>query len=389
MQSLKIDNGIIKAKKALMGPNLHPVKNIHLEIIDGVLTQAKAHPTATTREVLNATHCTLLPGLVDCHVHLALDGINFKGCMDKWQSPGLMASHIKKQLNAGLEQGLTYFRDGGDRGGQALTFKNLSSTNLPIKASGAALRIQKMYGTFLGPGLKKEQIKEAIAFLAGKNADHIKVLVSGIVSFKEYGRVGPQQFDLPSLREVVYRASKEGLKVMAHANSEEAVRTCIQAGVHSVEHGYFLSHDTLKMMAEKHIYWVPTIVPVANQLKKFYLDRFSKDELNVIEKTYKRQQEMLCWACEWGVTVGVGTDAGASGVLHGTGFHEELQLYREAGLSCETIVKAATINGAKILGLNSGLEQGKPLRFTAVAGDPLEDLNILKKPEYIYLHSPD
>jgi len=385
MRSLKINNSVIKAGTALLGPFLHPVKNVHLEITDGVLTQVKTHLAAPAREIFNATHCTLLPGLVDCHVHLALDGINFKSCMEKWRFPRLMASLMKKQLNAGLEQGITYFRDGGDRGGQTLTFKNSSPAHLPIKASGAALRIQKMYGTFLGPGLNKEQIKEAISFLAGKNADPIKVLVSGIVSFKEYGRVGPQQFDLPSLKEIVDSAQKEGLKVMAHANSDEAVKICIQAGVHSVEHGYFITHDTLKMLAEKSIYWVPTIVPVANQLKKPYQDRFSKNELHVIEKTYKRQQEMLCWACEWGVTVGVGTDAGASGVLHGTGFHEELQLYREAGLSCETIVKAATVNGARILGLDSGLEQGKPLRFTAVAGNPLEDLDTLKTPEYTCL----
>jgi len=385
MQLIDTNYTILRAGRILTGPSINLEKNVIIKINGGIITSITPASYSPAKEVLDFSNYTLIPGPVDCHVHLALDGIDFKSCLEKWHNREIMKQLIKKQLYTSLEYGITCLRDGGDRGGITLTLKDVNSAGPLVKASGAALRIKDMYGSFLGPGLAKNHLKETVSYLAKKNADQIKVLVTGVVSFKEYGRVGPIQFDLPALQKIVQTAGENGLKVMAHANSDEAVRTCLQAGVHSIEHGYFLSRDTLKIMAQKGIYWIPTIVPVANQLKKPYRQRYSKEEHNVIEKTFKRQQEMLCIAREMGVPLGVGTDAGASGVLHGTGFHEELRLYCEAGLSPEAILKAATIEGSRLLGLDSGLEQGKPPRFTVVAGNPLKDLTVLKTPRYIAL----
>jgi len=385
LELLSTHHIILRAGRILTGHSLHPKENMLVTITGGIITSIEPANNKPPKDTLDLSSYTLVPGPVDCHVHLALDGVDFKSCMKNWHNRELMAQQIKMRLHNNLRYGITSLRDGGDRGGLSLTFKDDNYPGPRVKASGAALRIKDMYGSFLGPGLNKNQLQETVLYLARKNANQIKVLVTGVVSFKEYGRVGPTQFDLPALQKIVQTASKKGLKVMAHANSDEAVRTCLQAGVHSIEHGYFLSRDTLKIMAEKEIYWIPTIVPVANQLKKPYSQRFSQKEQNIIEKTYKRQQEMLCIAHEMGVPLGIGTDAGASGVLHGKGFHEEIRLYHDAGLSPEAILKAATIEGSRLLGLDSGLEQGKPPRFTAVAGNPLKDLTVLKTPRYIAL----
>lgn len=387
MKLIDINNILIRAGTLLAGESLHPVKSVYVEIRNGIITGIKPERDSNNpgKKVLDLSHFTLLPGPVDCHVHLALDGVDFRRCLQKWESPSEMERHIRKQLKNNLEHGITLVRDGGDRKGQVLAFKAGISPKPCIKASGAALRVREMYGSFLGPGLKEHQVREAVSYLARKGADQIKVLVSGVVSFKEYGRVGPLQFDLPALKEIVRAARHHGLKVMAHASSDRAVEICARAGAHSVEHGYFLSEDTLKIMAEKGIWWVPTLVPVANQLKGPRAEKLSPQEKNTIEKTYKKHQEMLCTARHLGVPVAVGTDAGATGVLHGKGFHEELRLYSEAGLSNLDILKAATIEGSRLLGLDSGLEVGKPARFIAVEGNPLEDLSVLRNPAYVAL----
>jgi len=386
LQLLNVRHTFFRAGKILTGESLHPVEDMCVEIKNGIVTRIEpARDINLTRKPLDLSPLTLVPGPVDCHVHLALDGRDFRGCLEKWRSQREINLHIGEQLKTTLDCGITSVRDGGDRSGLVLAFKTSEKPKPYIRASGAALRLQGMYGSFLGPGLKQHQVREAVSFMARKGADQVKVLVSGVVSFKEYGRVGPVQFNLATLEKIVQTARYHGLKVMAHASSDQAVRNCVLAGVDSVEHGYFLTRDTLNMMAEKGIYWIPTVVPVANQLKEPRSETLSPLEQKVIEKTYRRHLDMISLALELGVPVAVGTDAGAAGVLHGKGFHEELQLYAGAGLSPPEILKAATVEGSKLLGLNSGLEVGKPARFIAVEGDPLEDLRVLEKPKYVAL----
>lgn len=386
MHILNIRNTCLLAGKILTGSSLSILKNVYMEIKNGIITKIKTVPKPICKEkLIDLSHLTLVPGPVDCHVHLALDGRDFRACLEKWHLPAKISLHIKKRLEENLKNGITCVRDGGDRNALVLSFNSSKNSKPHIMTSGAALRLKNMYGSFLGPGLEKHHIREAVSFIAGKGANQIKVLVSGIVSFKEYGRVGRLQFDLPALQTIVGAAQDYGLKVMAHASSDRAVQICVQAGVHSIEHGYFISRDSLKIMAEKGIYWIPTVVPVANQLKGSRAGAFTRHEQNVIDRTYKRHLEMIPVARELGVPVAVGTDAGATGVLHGEGFHEELQLYTEAGLSPHEIIKTATIAGAKLLNINTGLEIGKPARFIAVEGNPLKDLSVLKKPKYVAL----
>lgn len=345
---------------------------------------------------LDLSDLTVLPPLVDCHVHLALDGYDFNAALRRWDDPDALRRQAARQLQTTLECGIAAVRDGGDRRGIAFAFSRRMALEkqpaLRILAPIHALRKPGKYGSFLGPDLT-EHPEEAVDGLAAAGANLIKVLVSGVVSFVEYGRVGPLQFTPDELAAIVRRAHGYGLKVMAHASSDRAVAMAVEAGVNSVEHGYFVTRDTLELMAERGVAWVPTVIPVACRVKKPFCDTHTADEIAVIDRTYKEHLEKIALADELGVMLGTGTDAGAAGVPHGEGLHEELALWVQAGLKPAAILRAATKAGAAILGLEGELgtvAEGRPANFIAVPGDPLKDITCLRRPAYfISTFKPD
>jgi len=385
----------------------------------------------------------VLPGLIDCHVHLGLGNPSSR--------------EIKRRLQKLLACGILAVRDAGDRNCTALEYlKNYfnndfsngtgntcsninpmtgnacSNINPMVVTTGFALRKSGQYGAFLGRGIPgdgmsivcgegsgisskdgsasgREGIIRVVDELCGKGIDQLKVLESGVVSFKNYGQVGDLQFSLPELKFIVELAHEKGLRTMVHANSAEGVKRAVLAGADSVEHGYFLSEELLELMAERGVFWVPTVVPVAGQLKKsgskytpkdstnevaeFHEPRqleksgkYTPEEISVIRKTYLKHLQMIKKAADAGVRLAVGTDAGAPGVEYGASFYDELLFFAEAGLSNGEIICAATAAGAAVLGresIASTLEPGKRAAMVAVQGNPLQNLSILKNIDYL------
>lgn len=343
-----------------------------------------------TAKIISLNGLTLLPGLIDCHVHFALDGTSFKGATGRWKEPKIMVDYMRVALYDHLRHGVVAVRDGSDIFGYGLKARNMvcdeGFSGPSVLATGFAIRKDGRYGTFLGTGINDiSEAKNQISDLVNLNVDQIKVTVSGIVSFKEYGKVGPVQFSLSELQSIVNESHENGLRVMAHASSDEAVRLAAEAGVDSIEHGYFVSDSSLDLMAHKGIAWIPTVVPIAIQTIDPWRNSYSFEEYSIIERTYKLQLMQVKKAAELGVLLGVGTDAGAIGVRPGISYFDELQLYKDAGLSTLEIISAATQNGSRILGLDKdlgGIEPGKKPNFIAVKGNPLDDLDLLKHVEY-------
>lgn len=376
---------IINAGKLFTGANLHVKKNVRIRIWDSKV-QLIEKQTVNHKKILaggrkncrviTTDNLTVIPGLIDCHVHLAFDGL--KG-QPQYHEELHVTEVLQERLVSDLAHGIVAVRDGGDRGGIGIACRNMVN-NVELKgpvvmASGKALRKNGGYGSFLGTGAAPGELARVMKGLLKENINQVKVLVSGIVSFKEYSKVGGVQFTLKELEQIVRIAADHGLKVMAHASSDEAVRLCIRAGVHSIEHGYFISEDSLKAMADQRIAWVPTVVPVAVQSQG--LDGSLTAEIAVIEHTYRRQLQMIRLAQKLGVILGVGTDAGAVGVQHGTGYLRELQLYQEAGLTAEETLMAATRNGAYIIGMQDSLgviSPGRPAYLLVLEGDILKYL---------------
>ncbi|MCK8815806.1 amidohydrolase family protein [Natroniella sulfidigena] len=339
-------------------------------------------------EQLTLNNFTILPGLIDAHVHLALDGANFKKTIEEWKSPVKTNKRITKQLTATLQQGIVAVRDGGDRANIALNYQQKvasSSTLIPkIIATGQAIYKEDHYGSFLGTAVKtKSDLKRRIKEIYNSGSDQLKVLVSGIISFSNYGEVGEIQFSEQELKRIVALARQYGLKVMAHASSDQAVRRAIKAEVDSIEHGYFISKESLKLLAETQIPWIPTVVPVANQL--LVADEYSPNQQEVIKKSYHTQLEMIDKGADLGVKLGIGTDAGAYQVKHGHSLWQELNLFNQTSLSPLEIIKVATYSNAQIIGQSElgSIQKSKKPQLIGVKGDPTQDLSLLKNPELL------
>lgn len=263
------------------------------------------------------------PAFVDTHLHLSLGG-DFR-------------ENAKRQYDAGI--GLV--RDAGDRDG---CLDEIDFSPLSVVRTGPALFKTGYYGAFIGDqrGLSLEEK------ISSSPSKFVKVLLTGLVSFDEYGSVGKTQWSVEELREIVATAGRYGKKVMVHVNSDAACRVAVEAGAHSLEHGYFIGRDTLKMMADRHVYWTPTVAAMANQLQDPD-GRFSPAQRQVIEKNYRRQLEMINFAYETGTPLTIGTDSGSYNVFHGEVFFQELELYRQAGISQDDLLNMATVAGWKML----------------------------------------
>lgn len=300
----------------------------------------------------------LIPGFVDCHVHLALDGIKgFRGL----RAPVPKEVLIKRlQLAAG--NGLVALRDGGDSLGTSLfkiadtlaregTQADVSSPRLI--SCGKALYRRGCYGKSLGnegiTGLNDAE--EIINRLRDEGASQLKVVLTGLVSFQKKGEVGKVQFSAREMRSIVQKAEKKGLPVMVHASSDSAVRLAVEAGAHSIEHGFFLKEKTLELMAAKGVSWIPTVTPVgAAQL--MFKEQQKSPEKELLQEIIEEHLSNIKKASQLGVSIGIGTDTGAPGVTWEDGYRQEVLYFFQAELSPQEVLRAAISNGTNILEMN-------------------------------------
>ncbi|HIE07879.1 MAG TPA: hypothetical protein EYP64_07525 [Desulfarculaceae bacterium] len=272
-----------------------------------------------------------LPLPVDTHLHLSLGGDPY--------------ANARLQLAAGIG----VVRDAGDR--DALLDEVRLPSNLTVIRTGPAIFRKGYYGNFLGDN-RDLSLSEKISRTPSA---FVKVILTGLVSFDEYGKVGPQQWSLSELTEIVEMAAAVGKKVMVHVNSDKACRKAVVAGVHSIEHGYFIGEETLLLMAAQGVYWAPTIAAMANQIADPD-KRFSPVQLEIIKRNSQRQLEMIRFAHEAGVKLTIGTDSGSYNVPHGSTFLREMELFVTAGITKSEVWQIATVNGCELLGI-----KGRPV----------------------------
>ena len=329
---------------------------------------------------LDCSAYTVMPGLVDCHVHLAFDGVDDEKAMAGWKEPESFQSMAVSRFESLISNGILAVRDGGDQLGiNLLLRKKAQEKEIPgpfITATGNALRRRNSYGSLLGENGDEDNV----ARLALAGVDQIKVVTSGLVSIKEYGRVGPLHFSFEDLQIIVNKAHSLGLKVMAHADSDQAVDMSLRVGIDSIEHGYYISRESMLRMAELQRCWTPTLMPVYIWT---VVSGVNPEYQNIAKRIYRRHQEMIKQAIDMDITVGVGTDSGSPSIRHGELYYKELELYSEAGLSTEQIIRAATTNGSAITGTSPGILKGHTANLLVLEKNPLQEgISALKKIKY-------
>ena len=332
---------------------------------------------------LDLSEFTVMPCLIDCHVHLFMSGtddiavrkLQLDADYNKLES--VIATHIDHHIACGVGA----VRDGGDNKGLSLQYKHervinsaASSKNFHLKVAGKAWHQAGRYGKLIGTSPNDgETLAEAIdRQIRGDESDcpdHIKVVNSGVNSLICFGKETLPQFSLEDLRSAVIAASARNLKVMVHANGRLPVQIAVEAGCHSIEHGFFMEFENLARMRDKQTFWTPTMFTM--RAYACTLKPFSR-EADTAQRNLDHQLEQLQKARELGVLAVLGTDAGSLGVHHGHAVREELRLFLEAGYTISEAVHGATQAAAALLGIpdRGTITPGMPPFWIAVKGSP-------------------
>ncbi|WP_136806005.1 amidohydrolase family protein [Desulfosediminicola flagellatus] len=345
----------------------------------------------------------VMPPFIDSHVHLAMSGSMDQQTRENQLVAGCeeLEPYIETHLEQLFNHGVLTVRDGGDRDNCVHTYLNrAASLKFPVQVitPGRAWHRKGRYGGLIGRcPAQGETLAEAYLREEG-HTSFIKLVNSGLNSLKNYGKETAPQFNAEEIRMLVREAEKDGRKVMVHANGKLPVQEAVEAGCHSIEHGFFMGRENLELMARKGCFWVPTVCTM-----KAYAEILSyQGNVNgevVARKNLQHQLDQLRLAREIGVKVVLGTDSGSPGVLHGEGVFEEMKLFTKAGYSLEEIVQSATSLGAELLGITEAglLQKGRPADFLVTRGTPaqlprkfsyLESIYLAGKPSEIYLKNP-
>lgn len=260
---------------------------------------------------------------MDCHMHMVLDGAYWKAAIDRHrQQP--QAEFIRQTLLRYQELGYTYLRDGGDRWGVGKQARAVAAEyGITYKTPLSPLCRKGHYGAFIGESYENlHQFRELVEKQRQNGADFIKIMISGLMDFDQFGRLTEAGLPQDEIRELIHIAHQEGFAVMAHANGARTVEAAAWAGVDSVEHGAYLDDAALSAMADSGTVWVPTLSTIGNLRGK---GRFREE---AVEQILASALENCCKFAALGGLIACGSDAGAWAVAHGC--ETEMDLLRQA-----------------------------------------------------------
>jgi imidazolonepropionase-like amidohydrolase len=391
---------IFKNARVIDGSGKEPVENGCI-IIDGpkIIHAGKDDSRIATKypraDVIDLKGMTLMPGLIDAHVHLSLHGSPSYFNEMIMESPILAALKAVKKVNRIIESGFTTIRTMGDKGQLDIAMKTAITEGDIIgprlRASGNCLTITGGHGDMFpahvniqgmgrivdGPSEARKAAREQIK--AG--ADNVKLMATG-------GGMSPgpptvSQLTIEEMRAAVEEAVKYGKTTAAHAIGADGIKNALKAGVRTIEHGSFLDEEGIDLLLTQDAYLVPT-------LAAFKTIKYGK-EGGVPEYTIEKVQyfqtahtKNLKKAMAAGVNIIVGTDAGTPFNYHGESAYE-LECLVDNGFTEMQAIQAATKTAAQALLLPDlgTLEKGKVADLIVVDGNPLKDIKILQNVEKV------
>lgn len=391
----------IKAGSLIDGRGGDPLKDAIVLVKDkriAAVGPAETIKIPESAEVVDASDKTVMPGLIDCHVHAMATSASLERRLftPKAVSYFQAAENLKRTLRAGF----TTVRDAGgaDAGfRQALEMGLISGSRLVVSGSigqtGGLMELRFPSGAQIVnedswrvcDGV--EQVRKTMRRVLREGVDFVKIFTTG-------GVVAPQgspfipEWTLSELAVIVEEASRRGVGVMAHAEGNAGIKNALRAGVTSIEHGSVLDQEAIDLFLEKDIFIVPTL-----HISKVLSEQH--DTAGLSEASRRKEEQLMveqqgCFrrACEAGVRVALGTDAFIAD-MHGTNAVELSLMMEEGGLSAMEAIVAGTKNAAEccLLGDQVGtLEAGRLADILLVDGDPLADITVLQDPDRLLVY---
>lgn len=394
-QSYAVQTGrlIVDAAQPPLGASTVIVENGRIVSIESGFV---APPGAT---VVDQRSRTVIPGLIDSHVHLTGDpGTPFwRRAIDP---PELAAVVGVKNALLTARAGFTTVRDLGAAGQSSLALRDAIRDGIVpgprIIASGGSLSIVGGHGDVSGfrpevnaaldPGgtcTGADQCAQRVREWAKRGADVIKITSTGGV-LSQQGRGLEGHFHPEEIRAITSTAHRLGLKVAAHAHGARGIEDAARAGVDSIDHGTFADAAALQAMKANGTWYVPTLMAFTG-----VRDRIGKNVYTPVVEA-KAREALAVWgkglsaAHRAGVRIAFGTDSGV--FEHGRNGEEAELMVRLGGMSAREVIVSATTGAAELLGIANEvgtLEPGKNADLVAVEGDPLTDITSVTRVRYV------
>jgi imidazolonepropionase-like amidohydrolase len=396
---LRTDRLIVDAREAPRGPSTIVVRDgLVLTVLDGVGAQPALESGDRVREI-DLRGRTVLPGLIDSHVHLTYDPATpwWRAAID---TPEQGAITGVKNAALTVRAGFTTVRDLGSRRQAAHALRDaIAAGTVPgprMLVAGHAISIIGGHAdvngfnpeatvalsggnTCTGADQCAQRVREA----SRAGADLIKITATGGV-LSQQNRGLDLHFSESELRSIIDTAHALGLKVAAHAHGPRGIEAAARAGVDSIEHGTYIDAKGVAAMLAGKTFLVPTLSPTIA-----YRERVGTGVYTAVVEAKIRQRleatgKNIAAARKAGIRIAFGTDAGVSD--HGRNAEEFPLMVRYGGMSARDALAAATVGAAELLGLSAEIgtiAPGKSADLIAVEGDPLADVTALQQVRFV------
>ena len=367
----------------------------HLVIEDGVIREVSSSPGNNADIRIDGRGKTVIPGLIDCHVHVTAATADFPA-LRRW-SPAYTTVRALTILSAMIRRGFTTVRDaGGADWGLAQAIQQGHAVGPRLRYCGQAISQTGGHGDMREPGDVVHDVCHCAAGLGRiadgvaavrtacrdeilKGATHIKIMASGGVS-STTDRLDSTQFSMEELRASVEEAEAANIYVMAHAYTARAINRALEAGIRSIEHGNYLDQSSCDLFKQHEAYFVPTLATYFALPKEGLAAGLHPSMVAKIGDTLDRGLEALELAHNSGVSIAYGTDL--LGEMQKWQLHE-FALRREV-VGIANALRSATSDAARLLNMEGQVGTLAPGAFADVLlldQDPLEVLDTLENLE--------
>jgi len=351
-------------------------------------------------QTIDASGLTLLPGLIDCHVHLTNLGEGLDFARELTTPPTLELMRAVRAARRTLDAGFTAVRDAsGTPAGVRMAIDagyfpgpRMFVTVTALSQTGGHTDSHFLCGADLDiplpdrphavvDGVEGMRLRVREVLRAG--ADWIKLCTSGGV-LSPGDQPHHAALTLDEIKAAVDEARVQGRKVMAHAQANAGIKNALKAGVATIEHGIWLDGDAIEMMLDGHNALIPTLVAPHWVIRHAEAGKMPQYAIAKAKAVIGDHRASIRLAIESGVTVAFGTDMGVG--PHGLN-GEEFLLMRELGMQPLDCIRSANTVAAETIGMKGvgSLEPGSWGDLIGVPGDPVANLELLSRPENVKL----